>query len=151
VSLGDWLGPAARGLSRQPKHGAARLVEALRSAAHVEGQMPRLLKMLKDDSFEVREKGSHELAGLGRPAVPAILRARKDARDLEVKLRLARALMGYSKEELNGAQSRWVADAVAALRRVKAAAALKAVGELAEASKGTVIGKQAAEALKAGK
>ena len=44
-----------------------------------------------------------------------------------------------------------VPDAVAALTRVKAVAALKAVGELACTSKDTVIGKQAGEALKSEK
>jgi hypothetical protein len=99
----------------------------------------------------VREEASHELQKMGRSALPAILRARKAAADLEVKLRLDRLMKGYTAQEQKGAESRWVPDAVVALKRVKAAAALKAVGELARSSKGTVIGQQAGVALKAEK
>src|SRR5262249_29682382 len=151
ASLGDWLGPAGKGLSRRTERGAASLVDALRAAARAEMQMPGLLKKLKDDSFEVREEGSHELQKMGRAALPAILRARKTAADLEVKLRLDRLMKAYSAAEQKAAEKRWVSDAVTALKQVKAAAALKAVGELARSSKDTVIGQQAGEALKAGK
>jgi hypothetical protein len=49
ASLGDWLGPAGKGLSRRPERGAASLVDALRAAARAEMRMPRLVGMLKDD------------------------------------------------------------------------------------------------------
>jgi HEAT repeat protein len=67
------------------------LVEFFRKRAGSEATRARareLIKQLGDDSFDVREKASQELAALGRPALPALTDATKSP-DAEVARRAA--------------------------------------------------------------
>jgi hypothetical protein len=89
-------------LARKPPLEARRRLENLvaeltkdspkRKQAALDARIQTLVPKLGDDAFDVREKTTAVLAGMGRPALPALRKAFKASADLEVRVRLQRII-----------------------------------------------------------
>jgi WD40 repeat protein len=147
AALDDWVGPTSKGLARRTDRAVARLAGALKAAARLELALPGYLKRLGDDSFEVREQASQELAKIGPAALIVLLRA-KTPTDPEVRERVRMLVGRYPLALRQRAGSvRWVSDAMMALRRAGTEEARKALRELARMGDDTLIGREASFAL----
>jgi dipeptidyl aminopeptidase/acylaminoacyl peptidase len=85
-------------LAASPKQAVSFLKDRLRPAAVGTAQVRRLLADLDADTFEVREKASRELAGLGKGAEPDLRRVLAESPSAEVRKR-AQALLDRLERE----------------------------------------------------
>jgi WD40 repeat protein len=101
VLLSSWLGgsdsvavtPDGKLLAAAPLGSRAVKLYALDVRGPTEAERKRieeLIARLDDDSYEAREKASRELRAVGMVAEPALRRAAKDSKSLEVRIRARR-------------------------------------------------------------
>ncbi len=86
---------AVWGLAAAPKLALPYLRERVKPAVTVDEQsVGKLLTLLDDDDFDVREKATRDLAALGKPAEPFLQAAlKKGDLSAEVKQRVQRVLV----------------------------------------------------------
>ncbi len=74
--------------------------------------VPKLVELLDDDAYEVREEASARLRRIGAPALPALVRLRPGLGPVEARCRVD-ALLGGMKIDDDGLVHQWASDAVA--------------------------------------
>jgi WD40 repeat protein len=141
-------------LAARPGRVIIRLTAQLRRAARAEPLAARLIKDLDDDDFDVREKASAELGKLGVDAALALRRLLERRPSPEARARARRLLARIPEGDLKRVMNPgWVRRAVGVLRRLATPAARRALEELAERDRRTLVGqeaRQAVEQLRAG-
>lgn len=74
--------------------------------------VPKLVELLDDDAFEVREESSSRLRRIGAPALPALARLRPGLSSAEARCRVD-ALLGGVRIDEDGLVRQWASAAVA--------------------------------------
>lgn len=109
-----------------------------------EQRLSKLIEDLDHDAFQAREKAEAELASLGLAAIPALQKALKESKSLEVQMRIKR-LLEKSKGAGQLAQLQRGLEVLVALRTAEAR---ELVETLAKGSDKEWLPQQAREALK---
>jgi hypothetical protein len=109
-------------------------------------RLAKLIADLDDNNFDVRERASRALAGMGSAAAQALERAEARARSPEARRRIARLLEGCQAPLLPSAQLRG-ARAVAALEHLGTPAAQALLRRLSDGAPDSPLTVEAKAAL----
>jgi WD40 repeat protein len=135
-------------LAADPKPVIATLVARLRQSAQSERMARRLIQGLDDDDFAVREKATAALEKLGLGVAFALQRAAEDGASPEVRVRARRLLAKFDAKDLQKVLSPDRARmAVELLVGLGGPASRRALEELAELDRHTLVGQEARRAL----
>jgi WD40 repeat protein len=139
---------AGKGLAATPEEAIPLLKDRLRRAAEAEERVRRLITDLDADDFDVREKSSHELEGLGPEAAFAVQLALQGSPSAEVRSRLQNALDRMKTPQGEIAFQPWsVSLALAVLEEIGTPAARRVLEELAKGPVKAVVTREAGAAL----
>jgi len=138
---------ASKKLAAAPEDAIPFLKDRLRRAAAAEERARRLIADL-DDAFEVREKASQELEGLGPEVAFPLRLALKGAPSAEARMRLQKALDKIKTPQgEHNFQPRTVSLALAVLEEIGTPEARRALEELAKGPAQAVVTHEAGAAL----
>jgi WD40 repeat protein len=139
---------AIKKLAATPEEAVPFLQERLRRAAAVEVRASRLIADLDSDDFDVREKASSELEGLGPEAAFPLRLALQGSPSPEVRTRIEKALRKLkTSQEEQGFQPQSVWLSLAVLEEVGTPAARQVLEELAKGPAKSTVTREAAAAL----
>ncbi len=139
---------AGKGLAATPEEAIPFLKDRLRRAAEAEERARRLIADLDDDDFEVREKASRELEGLGPETAFPLRLTLQGSPSAEARTRIQKALdqMKTPQGELDF-QPRSVSLALAVLEEIGTPDAQRVLEELAKGPAKSVVTREAGAAL----
>jgi hypothetical protein len=139
---------AGKGLAAAPEEAIPFLKDRLRRAAAAEDRARRPIAGLDDDEFDVREKASHELEGLGPEAAFPLRLALQGSPSVEARTRIQKALDKIKTPQGEpDFQPRSVTLALAVLEEIGTPDARRVLEELAKGPAQSVVTREAGAAL----
>jgi WD40 repeat protein len=139
---------AGKGLAATPEEAIPFLKDRLRRAADAEDRARRLITGLDDDEFDVREKASRELEGLGPEAAFPLRLALQGSPSAEARRRIQKALDKIkTRQGEPDFQPRGVSLALAVLEEIGTPDARRVLEELAKGPAQSVVTREAGAAL----
>jgi WD40 repeat protein len=139
---------AGKGPTATPEEAVPFLQDRLRRSAAAEERARRLIAELDDNDFQVREKASRELEGMGPEAAYPLQLALQESPGLEVRTRMRKVLdKRTTPQGETGCQPRSVSLALAILEEIGTPGARQALEELSKGPARLAVTREAGAAL----